>query len=1044
MHRASSKDSRNTSVGWPSSKLQRWPALVTTGTMRSDPYCTYRFAPQVVPHSRLASFAFALALWILAAQSLAGQVSPNKQYFTLHTQHFYIHFTRETEPTARRVAADAERAYAQLASELHPPRGPIDVVISDDVDFSNGSATPFPTNRIVVYANPPIQSSSLRFTDDWGAMVITHELTHIFHLDRTRGLWLVGQYIFGRSPYLFPNEYSPSWLTEGLAVYYESRFTGAGRIEGSEHRMIARASAIDHSFPALSEASLASPRFPFGEAAYAYGSLFVDYLAKTRGEAAVRRFIDKSSADIIPYLIDIPARQGFGISFTKAYREWRDSIFRSVAGFNPSTTPLPAWHDLTREGVLVSSPRWMSDSTLAYTGTSGREVYAAWSVDLSGRRSRIGRRNSESPQLRLPDGSLLFAQLEYTSPYEVRSDLFVQRNGHEHRLTRGARLSLPDVRADGEIVAVQTIPGATRLVRVSPDGRRVVPITNGGLDEEWNEPRWSHRGDRIAAIRWRYGGTSEVVVIDSAGHEQFAFASGHSVQATPAWTADDGSIIYTSDRTGTAQIYLTSVADRRETRLSDAPAGLFEPQLRTAVGALSSLTASNQPTSEISIAAVALRGDGYHLGVAPCCQLASATPSVVQSGAAVPTIVIDSSPALPYSPWRQLVPRYWVPSYSQGMFPNRPRIGVESGSYDIIGRHAWDAKVNLPTDNSGITGDFAYSYAGLGLPVIDALLSRDWSWLGNIVDQTPQHNKVGDVRRRIDDGEIDASWIRQRYRSAFAVTAGTGVEQYQYVGVPDGVLALIDSTGIFRSRFYPRVLLGARYAKTQAAPNSISPEDGFTVAATARERWRTDIANSATLSVVSAATAYKSLDLPGFAHHVLALRGAAGWRDDRATGYFEVGGVSGTPVPIIADYTVGEGARDFGVRGFYPSSLLGTRAIAASAEYRLPLVMPGRGLGTLPFFVQRSSLTVFSDYGSAWCPGVLTSLVCTQSVEDQYRLTEHRWLGSYGAELNINAAVFSWDAPYRFRFGVAVPYHDDGLLFAAKTVTWYFTSGLSF
>src|SRR5436305_4432415 len=136
----------------------------------------------------------ALVLTLLCATQLRAQVSPNKRYFTLHTAHFYIHFTKETEPTARRVAIDAERAYAQLASELHPPRGPIDVVISDDADYSNGSATPFPTNRIVVYANPPIQNSSLRFTDDWGAMVITHELTHIFHLDRSRGLWRVAQY----------------------------------------------------------------------------------------------------------------------------------------------------------------------------------------------------------------------------------------------------------------------------------------------------------------------------------------------------------------------------------------------------------------------------------------------------------------------------------------------------------------------------------------------------------------------------------------------------------------------------------------------------------------------------------------------------------------------------------------------------------------------------------------------------------------------------------------------------------------------------------
>jgi len=992
---------------------------------------------------RILALAVVALLWLGA--NAGAQVSPNKRYFTLHTQHFYIHFTRETEPVARRIAVDAERAYAELSSELHPPRGPIDVLISDDVDFSNGSATPFPTNRIVVYANPPIQNSSLRFTDDWGAMAITHELTHIFHLDRSRGLWRLGQYVFGRSPYLFPNSYDPSWLVEGLAVYYESHFTGAGRIEGSEHRMIARASAIDHSFPTLGEASLASPRFPFGESAYAYGSLFVDYLARTRGPESVRRFVEKSSADIIPFWIDLPARQGFGISFTRAYRDWRDSIYRSVSGLSASATPLANWHDLTRDGVLVSFPRWLNDSTLAYTGTPGKEVYGAWQVGTDGDRRRIGRRNSESPQVELPthDG-VLYAQLEFTSPYEIRSDLYVQRDGREHRLTRGQRLSVPDVRADGEIVAVHTLPGSMQLVRVSSDGRRVRPITTGSLDEQWNEPRWSHRGDRIVAIRWRRPGLSEVVVLDTLGRELSVFASGHSVQAAPSWTSDDASVLYSSDRTGTAQLYLTTLADGRESRVSNAPAGLLEPDLHGIGRAPGAITDGGIiATGSLDLAAVSLRGDGYHLGFAPCCALSTAEASR-QATVAVAPIAVDSSLATPYSPWRQLAPRYWEPSYAQGLHPNNPRIGAETGSFDITGRHSWDLAVQVPTDNTGVTGSLSYSYAGLGMPVIDIFASRDWSLTGRVVDRANQQNVLGEIRRRIDDGQVDATWVRQRYRSALSVTAGTGVEQYNYVGVPNGTIALVDTTGIFRSRFYPRVLFGVGYARTQAAPYSISPEDGFTIRGTARERWRTDVASSSTLSLVSAATGYKSLNLPGFAHHVLAVRAVGGWRDDRANDYFDVGGISGAPVPIIAGYTVGEGARDFFVRGFQPGSLVGTRAVAASAEYRLPLVMPGRAPGILPLFIQRAALNLFSDYGSAWCPHVTNALVCTQDVENQYHLTEHRWIGSYGAELNLSAAVLSWDEPYRFRFGVAVPYQDQGLLGPASKVSWYFASGLVF
>ena len=987
------------------------------------------------------------ALVLLSVASVLGaQVSPNKSYRSIKTPHFYVHFTAATEPMARRIAVDAERAYAQLAAELHPPRGPIDIVVTDDVDLSNGSATPFPTNRITVYANPPLQASALRFTDDWAAMVVTHELVHIFHLDRSRGIWKLGQWVFGRSPYLFPNEYAPSWLTEGLAVYYESRLTGAGRIRGSEHAMLARAAAVDHRFPALNQVSLASPSFPFGESAYAYGSLFVDYVARTQGAARVSSFLEKESAQLIPFWIDLPAKQGFGISFTRAYRAWRDSLLRTVSGLAPNE-PLRGWRDLTRDGVFVAFPRWLGDSALAYTGTSGREVYGAWRVSLDGRRRRIGRRNSESPQVRLADGGLLYSQLEFTSPYEIRSDLFVQRGGRERRLTRGARLSLPDARGDGSIVAVETFPGGTRLVRVSADGRAVTPLTTGSLDEQWTEPRWSHAGDRIAAIRWRRGGISEVVVLDTAGREVGVFASGHAVQATPSWSPGDAGVFYSSDRSGQAQIYLTTLVDGNEYQVSDAATGLFEPTpSRFPLPASRvSLPASRVPLPA-SLAAVLLRGNGYQLGVAACCTLDSSGVATIAQQGAVPTPAVeaDSSPARSYSPWRLLIPRYWSPSIETGMHAGEPRIGAETGAHDVIGRHAWAASIGIPTDNSGIVGSFAYAYAGLGLPILDALVVQEWDAVAVVQDRGIGRRVLGEVRRRIEDAELDATWIRQRYRSALAFTAGTGVEQYSFTGVPDGTIELVDSTGIYRTRYYPRALLAARYARTKSAPFSISPEDGFTIAATARERWRTDVGGSASMSVVGAATVYKSLDLPGFSKHVAAIRGAAGFRDDHATGYLEVGGTSGSPVPIIANYTVGEGRRDFGVRGFDAGSLVGTRALAGSVEYRLPLLKPGRGLWILPAFVDRSSLTLFGDYGSAWCPYPMTGLVCTAPLEAQLQLTRHRWLGSYGAELNVNAAVLSWDAPYRFRLGIAAPFHDEALFGPAKKLSVYFASGLSF
>jgi len=137
---------------------------------------------------RLLAFAVSAALLAgLAAASAGAQLPPAERWRTISTEHFRIHFSPGLESNARRAAVSAERAYQQLSLELAPPRGPIDLVVADNVDFTNGQATPFPSNRIIVYAHPPVSVASLRLYDDWNALVITHELAHIFHLDRTGG-----------------------------------------------------------------------------------------------------------------------------------------------------------------------------------------------------------------------------------------------------------------------------------------------------------------------------------------------------------------------------------------------------------------------------------------------------------------------------------------------------------------------------------------------------------------------------------------------------------------------------------------------------------------------------------------------------------------------------------------------------------------------------------------------------------------------------------------------------------------------------------------
>ena len=280
----------------------------------------------------------------LLAHSAVAQVSPNVHWQTIVTEHFHVNFAPGLEAIARRAAGSAERAYGRLASELHRPRAPIDLTIADNIDTSNGYTTVFPTNRIVIYARPTVDATSLSFLDDWVDLVVTHELTHVFHLDRTAGWWGVAQHVFGRSPFLFPNLYTPSWLDEGIAVYYESRLTGSGRIAGTNHAMIVRAQALDGSTPALNALSASTLSYPLGQIPYAYGSLLVDFIARTAGPDKMRAFVDASAGRTIPFLLNGNAMRGFGISFDSAWRVWTDSIRRDAFALAATSTPI---HDIT-------------------------------------------------------------------------------------------------------------------------------------------------------------------------------------------------------------------------------------------------------------------------------------------------------------------------------------------------------------------------------------------------------------------------------------------------------------------------------------------------------------------------------------------------------------------------------------------------------------------------------------------------------------------------------------------------------------------------
>jgi hypothetical protein len=944
-----------------------------------------------------------------AAPRALAQAHPGGRWLTLRTTHFRVHVRPEQESLGVRVAGEAEGAFAALAARLPAPRATIDLVVSDNADFTNAFATVFPSPRVVLYPFPPVADLALQRYDRWLRLLVTHELAHVFHQDLARGWWRLGRLVLGRAPVLFPNAFLPTWLIEGLAVHYESQLTGPGRDAGSYHPTVVAAQAAEAGGLTLDAANAASPRWPGGYRPYAFGGEFLARLTAERGDTVVDRLVIETARAPLPYLmVDRAARRAAGVSFTAAWRQWQAEMRTAVVADGRAGVP-----ECGRAGLCglrqMVPPRVSPDGRrVLFVRDDGRDEARLAVLDRdAGTVRTLARVNGGLGLAWDTGGAVLASEFEFTDPYTLRADLFrVDAGGRERRLTHGARLLAPDVAPDGSVVAVRVDGGGSALVRWS--GGAATPLTEVETGTEWAHPRASADGRLIAATRAR-GGWLDVVLLSPDGAVQREVTRDCALDQTPAFSPDGQWLFWASDRSGGSQVYAARLAgpDDGWWRVTDEPFAAYAPA----------------PAPD-SVFYLAYHADGFRLAAVPLDTLrwvrmapgavgpdagrAAARVAVPGegSGAALPAMGDSATPRAAilerrgYRPWPALWPKYWLPvGVAQG---SGAWAGVFTGGQDALERHAYSASVMAGTGLAAGTwrADLAYQYAGLTRAVLDAEYSRSEMVFVHPAGGSPagSGNDTANGREhccvRSEDASLGVTFRHRRYRWSAAARLGAEYERDGARERAGGVLSVA----------------AARLVQPAFA---ISVQRGWRVSATVRRRERLDGAGGYTESVVRGA-AYVPLGVLGFTRRVLALEAAAGALAGSDGVFFGVGGVSGGSVPLLPGFAFGSSQRTFPVRGFPPGAAAGRRAVAASAEQRLPLALVGRGLGLVPGALDRVSAALFADVGIAWSSAAWTVRFAG--------LPASQALVSAGAEVAADLGVL-YDFPVRLRVGAAQRLH---------------------
>ncbi|MEO8876111.1 MAG: hypothetical protein ABI461_11030, partial [Polyangiaceae bacterium] len=434
---------------------------------------------------RSLSAVLVLASLLVWSSSARAANDPDLVYKTLESPHFRITFYSGEEELARHVADLAEDINARLVPVLGwQPKEKVEISLNDQTDSANGFTSAAPYNAIRLYVTAPDDLSPLGDVDDWYQELVTHEYTHTLHLDNVTGLPALYNAIVGRN--WIPNQIQPRWILEGLAVYDESEQTSGGRLRSSIWNMFMRADVIENNLAPLDVFSNTPRRFPQGNIWYLYGSFFMNWIAETYGEQAIRTMIADYGWQPIPFGVNRSIRRATGRTWDELYPAFIGTLTRQFGAQAAEIRKQGVRQgvQLTHGGNTAEHPRFIPNNTwpehagdILYFRNDGHTTSGLYAIPIERgadgsitksdekHRELLIRTNTTSAASFEPNGDVVFDCVDYTKNLFAFGELFEMKKGEKSesglelnrkRLTYGFRANDPAVSPDGHRVVFAT------------------------------------------------------------------------------------------------------------------------------------------------------------------------------------------------------------------------------------------------------------------------------------------------------------------------------------------------------------------------------------------------------------------------------------------------------------------------------------------------------------------------------------------------------------------------------------------------------------
>jgi hypothetical protein len=516
---------------------------------------------------------------VWSAVANAASYDPALHWRTLTTEHFRITFHDGEEQIADEMAVAAEGAWDEITADIQAtPRHPIDVVLVDWTDSANGYASIIPSNHIVIFVTAPEEDSTLSLYEDWSSAIVTHELTHIVHMDTVRGVPRWARVLMGSV--VSSHQLSPGWVIEGYATFEETRQTGAGRGRNASVDMVKRASVIEDNFPPLGNMDGFQALPPAGNLRYLFGQDFIQFIADRTGAEKWTEWVERYGGSV-PFIL--PARRTFGASFVRLYREWRAELERRYGDQVARLTEegLTPFRFLTDPGESCGAPSWSLDGTrLAYSCNSPKRGSRIFLADGDGAHPEVllKDRSARNVAWRSDGKAFAYSTTHTVDLYDAYDDVYLYDLDKKRTtaLTSGKRARDPAFSPDGTRMVVVTNAAQDNNLAVLTVDQRLRPLTSRTDHTQFGTPRFSPDGRFLAVSVWQEG-FRDLWIYTADGVPWRRLTADTAIDREPVWSADGRWLYFTSDRSGVPDVYAIELATDHLYQVTNVVTGAFGP-----------------------------------------------------------------------------------------------------------------------------------------------------------------------------------------------------------------------------------------------------------------------------------------------------------------------------------------------------------------------------------------------------------------------------------------------------------------------------------